>query len=315
MNKIINELKKATRIAIISHRNPDPDTLGSNFALRYVLEELGKSVDSICIDDNPYDFSPFAKNYEIKSVLDHNKYDLIISVDCGSTGQTVFLEENPNILEESKVINIDHHATNNNYGDINLVEPDTASTTIIIYHLLKEWGIKITAEIASYLLVGIYFDTGSFMHSNTDDTVYSVAGELVSSGAAQKKIIEALYKKNTPEKFKLWGKVLSNMRITGDNIVVSGIKAQDLTDCNATSQDLSGIIDFLGTVKGNNFATLLTEDGDGNIKGSLRTRRDDVNLSQIAEKLGGGGHKKASGFSIKGNLKKVTHIKIQRNNS
>lgn len=306
---ILKELESSGRIALISHKSPDPDTLGSNFALRIILEEKGKKVDTICIDENPFEFSFLQKQYQVLHELNPEDYDLIVALDCGSESQTYFLENKI----KTKVINIDHHATNNNYGDINLVMENAASTTIIIFALFEKWGIKITPQIASCLLIGIYFDTGSFMHSNTDETVYTAASRLISLGAGREKIIDALYRKHTPEKFRLWGKILSNVRLTGNNVIVSGVQQKDFEECNATKQDLSGIIDFLGTVKDNQFTTLLCDEGDGTIKGSLRTRRDDINLSKIASQLGGGGHPKASGFSIKGQLKKVTHISIQRN--
>jgi phosphoesterase RecJ-like protein len=306
---ILDELEKADRIALISHKSPDPDTIGSNFALRIVLEDHGKKVDTICVDENPYEFSFLQKQYKIIHELDPEDYDLIVALDCGSESQTHFLEKKV----KTKVINIDHHATNSNYGDINLVIENAASTTIIMFRLFEMWKIKITPQIASCLLIGIYFDTGSFMHSNTDETVYSAAGRLIALGAKRENIINALYRKHTPEKFKLWGKILGNVRLTGNNVIVSGVQQKDFEECNATKHDLSGIIDFLGTAEDNRFTTLLCDEGDGIIKGSLRTRRDDINLSKIASQLGGGGHPKASGFSIKGQLKKVTHISIQRN--
>ena len=306
---IWNEMEKAGRIALISHKNPDPDTIGSNFALRMMLEDIGKMADTVCIDENPFDFSFLQKKYKVLREFDSEKYDLIIALDCGSESQTHFLKEK----FKQTIINIDHHASNNNYGNINLVMANAASTKIIIFSLLKSWNVIITPQMASCLLIGIYFDTGSFMHSNTDETVYEIAGRLVSLGAKRKDIIEALYRKHTPEKFKLWGKILGNARLTGKNVLISGVQAKDFKECNATSHDLTGIIDFLGTVKDNRFTTLLCDEGEGIIKGSLRTRRNDINVSEIASRLGGGGHQKASGFSVKGKLKKVTHISIQRN--
>lgn len=312
-NAIFEEVNKAENILIISHRNPDADTIGSNFALRLFLEDLGKKVDSACIDKNPYNCTFLFKPFPIISEFNFKNYDLIFIVDCGSSEQSAFIKKYP-AMKNSKnipIINIDHHPSNDNFGTINLVLEYAASTTAIIYYLLINWDIEITPQIASCLLFGLYYDTGSFMHSNTNDDIYHIAGELLKAGAAHEKIMTILYKEKTQEKLRLWGKVLSNIKYTDKQVVISGVKKKDYEECNAKSDDLSGIIDYLSTVKGNQFATLLSEDGEGNIKGSLRTRSDNVDVSKIAKKLGGGGHKKASGFTLKGSLKKENIIKVK----
>lgn len=305
--EIWNACQKAQNIVIISHRNPDADSVGSNLALRQILEEAGKTVTSACVDPVPKDihFLPGATTFQTSFNL--RTTDLIICVDAGSTSQTGFLDRHPEILQSGKpIINIDHHPSNNGYGTTNLVIPDAASATLVLFNLFKISGVKITPSIATCLLCGLYYDTGSFMHSNTDEQVYATADELMRSGADMRKIVKNMYKNRSIEQLRTWGKILDGMKVTPNNVVVSGITQEELETCHSTPSETSGIIDYLSTVKDARFAALLVEDGNGNIRGSFRTRKNDINLSEMAGMFGGGGHKKASGFTLPGELRKET---------
>ncbi len=311
---VLLSIQKAQKILIISHRSPDADSIGSNLGLRYVMQAMGKDVTSACIDPLPTgcDFLPYANEY--LQDFNYQDYDLLCSVDCGSISQTSFLDKYPEILEQKyPFLNIDHHPSNNNYGTINFVIDNAASTTLMLYHLFKKWGVAITPAIATCLMFGLYYDTGSFMHSNTNEDVYQTAAELMKLGAKKQLIINSLYKQSSIEKLHVWGKVLSQARMTKENVIVSGITNDELNNLNATQQDISGLIDYLSMAKNNKFAALLAEDGKGNIKGSFRTKRDDINVSDLAGNFGGGGHKKASGFTVKGSLKKNTRWEIASN--
>ena len=366
VTQILKALTQAQNIVIISHRNPDADTIGSNLALRELLETAGKTVTSVCVDGPPQDLQflmPAPPTDRVKTI-DHSAHtptpstifqtsfnldqtDLIITVDCGSIAQTSFLEHQPEILARAAttatstspranwentspkpipIINIDHHPSNNNFGTINLVVPDAASTTIIIYNLFKAMNAlpttagalekiqahaPFTTTIATALLAGLYYDTGSFMHSNVTPQVYECAAELTALGADIKAIVKNMYKNRSIAQLKTWGKILDGIKVTNNNVVVSGITKKELDACNATTAETSGIIDYLSTVKDAEFATLLVEDDKGNIRGSFRTRKDIVNLSEMAGMFGGGGHKKASGFTMKGELGREVVWKIQ----
>ncbi len=305
--QILNACQKAQRIVIISHRNPDADSIGSNLALRAFLENLGKDVISACVDAPPKDllFFPQTATFQTSFVLALT--DLIICVDAGSIPQTGFLDRQPEILESDvPIINIDHHPSNHGYGTINLVIDDAASTTLVIFNLYKTLGVELTPHMATALLCGLYYDTGSFMHSSTTDEVYQAAAELMAAGADMPLIVKNMYKHRSVEQLKTWGKILDGMKVTSNNIVVSGITQEELAACSATTADTSGIIDYLSTVKDAEFATLLVEDDKGGVRGSFRTRKNDLNLSEMAGMFGGGGHKKASGFNVSGKLKKET---------
>lgn len=308
--RIYDTLTKSNNIIIFSHRNPDPDTVGCNLALRSLLEKKQIKVTSACVDEIPKNlqqvpgFKPFVKEADL------HDYDTYVSLDAGSLDQIRFPCKCPEKSNNVPFINIDHHPSNDKFGTINLVKDKAASATTILFNLFKIWNEPITPSIATWLLFGIYFDTGSFMHSNTTDEVYDIASELLAKGANHQLIIKDLFKNYTLEKLHLWGKALSNIRVTNKNIIVSGLRDIDYVECHATKDDLSGLIHYLGCMKGPHFAALLTEDQNNSVRGSLRTTHDDIDLSQIARELGGGGHKKASGFTIKGKLNKQTRWSI-----
>ena len=333
--KTAMELKElidaANTIAIISHRSPDADTIGSNLALREIFENHDKKVISLCYDSVPSQMDFLTKEEEtseqndnglsskqsdftekFQKETDFDLCDVIICLDAASEAQTVFLEKYPELLDgQTPVINIDHHVSNSRYGMINLVIPEAASTTLIIYHLLKIWGEKINEKTATALMAGLYFDTGSFMHSNTDGNVYQAGGELLLMSAKRDVITKNLFRTSSIEKLKLLGKILSNVTQTPKGVAFSCVTQKDLQKNNLRCGDASGAIDYLNTVKNSLFAAMLVEDDKNNIRGSFRTRNDDVNLSELACFLGGGGNKKASGFQIEGRLKKEVEWKVE----
>jgi bifunctional oligoribonuclease and PAP phosphatase NrnA len=310
--EIYSKINDATNILIISHRNPDPDTVGCNIALRLFLERSGKRVTSACVDMLPKHFQAFPDYRDFIQEFDPKDYDLYIAVDCGSTDQISYIGIHPEI-KKKEFINIDHHPHNDHLGTVNLVDDKSASTSIVLFKLFQIWDVKITPNIATWLLFGIYFDTGSFMHSNTTDEVYNIASELLKKGANKELIIKTLYKNQTYKKLCLWGRALDNLKKNKNDVAVTGVTPQDYLDCNAKKDDLSGLIDYMGSIKDVKYATLLSNDPESpQVRGSLRTRNNDVDVREIAKKLGGGGHKKASGFSVEGRLRKEMYWTIKK---
>ena len=302
----------AEKICVISHRSPDGDAVGSNLALRLVLEKLGKIVVSACVDPVPADSLFLKKADTFVQNFKYEDFDVIVSVDCGALKLVVFHELIPEILEGPKpFINIDHHVSNNDFGTINPVDQDACSTAIILYKFFEYCDWKIDRDIASCLLHGIYFDTGGMMHSNTSSEVFRVAGQLMGKGANLKKISKELFHTTSVNKLRLWGRILERAYVNEEGVTVSAVNENDYKVCDASSKDTGGAIDYLNAVPGSKYCVLLSEDTEkGIVKGSLRTQRDDINLSDVASQWGGGGHPKASGFGMTGELKPVMSWKI-----
>jgi len=303
--KLWDELNKAEKILLIGHRKPDGDALGAMCAMKIWLDGMGKEVKLACSDKptRKYDFLPFIDEFNTK--ISPESHDLVIILDCGAHYMTDFHNVYPEILsfnnfdQKPFIVNIDHHASNDNFGHLNIVDQNSASATMILYDIFKYLDVFITPDMATCLIAGIYNDTGGFMHSNTSFEVYSVSAELLKNGAKVSGIIKSLFRTNTVSTLRLWGKVLEDAKISDQNYIYSVVTENDLKKTGSSDQ-ISGAIDYLNMVPGVDFALLLQEER-GHVKGSLRTRREDLDLSEIAKLYGGGGHPKAAGFSMKRN--------------
>lgn len=304
-------LLEAQRICIISHRSPDGDAVGSNLALRLPLEALGKQVVSASVDPVPENSIWLKKANTFVQDFNYEDFDVIVSVDCGALKLVAFTEKKPEILSgEKPYINFDHHFSNTNFGTINPVDPEACSTCIIMYKFLRFCNWPVGREIATCLLHGIYFDTGGMMHSNTTAEVFKVSGELMSLGADLKRVSKELFHTTSVNRLRLWGRILERTYVNEGGVTVSAANKADYDASDTNSQDTGGVIDYLNAVPGSKYCVLLSEDEKGIVKGSLRTQRDDINLSDVAAQWGGGGHPKASGFGIPGKLEPIVSWKI-----
>lgn len=302
--KAKNMLYSAQRILIISHKNPDADTVGANLALRESLENCGKTVTSACIDKIPASclFLKGANDY----VQDFNTsdFDLIIAVDCGAHHLMVFHDQKPELLDRNRtnLLNIDHHPSNDFFGNVNIVLPQTPATCFIIFLLSTYCGWTITPTMATAMLHGLYFDTGCFMHSNTTAETLRVAARLKALGGDHQRCVKEEFHTASIAKLRLWGRALSRINLNKKQAVVTALTKQDYEEEHANYDDVSGLVNYLNHVPEAKFCMLLTEDFKGNIKASLRTQKENVDLTNITGLFGGGGHKKASGFTIPGRL-------------
>lgn len=301
----------ARNILLLSHKRPDGDTLGATCALNIALQNMGKHTKMACVDTPTERFSFLPNIRKFEKEFDFRSFDLIIASDVGAHYMTQYHEIYPGIFSgEISVINIDHHASNDHFGSVNMVDPNSASATVILYKWFRFLNIVMSPSIATSLLAGIYNDTGSFMHSNATYEVFQIAADLVRKGGKVYPISRYMFKSATVSSLKLWGRVLENMKITPENAVIAVLTKKDFDECGADSEESSGVIDFLNSVPGTKFALLLTEDEKGRVKGSFRTQREDIDLSALAGLFGGGGHKKAAGFSIPGKIEKEVRWKI-----
>lgn len=303
---IEEKILKAERILLISHRRPDADTIGANLSMRRALTRLGKKVVSACHDEITFEnyFLPDVYVYT-QDFGDLNQYDLVITVDCGDSKITDYHNDYTNLLSSNtNLINIDHHVSNDLFGQINLVRSDFASTTEILFCLYNQLGWKIDKDMATLLLAGLYFDTGSFKHDNTSVHVLKVAAELMEKGAKAELIAKQMFRVIPIPVMKAWGRVFERAKMNDQNIVTSFITIDEIKDIDGATDDIKGsdLITYLNSIPGARFSMLLSEK-KGLVKGSFRTSRDDVDVAKIAKKMfKGGGHKKAAGFAVPGKL-------------
>lgn len=237
-----------------------------------------------------------------------NRYDLIITVDTASPQQLGrFYEDNVKLFSEIPVINIDHHASNERFGLINYVDVMSSSTTELVLGLIEgleeEYGQEIIDEdIATLLLSGVITDTGSFQNSNTNPKSFANSAKLIKRGARQQEIIQHIYKTKQLSTLRLWGRVLTNIRIEKPyRLLWSVITRKDLAETGSKADETGGIIDeLMSNAPDIDIVMLLKEKDDGQLSGSIRTLAEGVDASEIAAFFGGGGHAKAAGFRIKG---------------
>ncbi len=304
-------IDKAQKILLISHKRPDGDTLGASSAFYQAFLNMGKEPTMACIDEPSERFHFVVGVNRIIHAFDFRSYDLIIVSDAGASYMTRYHEIYPDIFKgDVPVINFDHHASNDNFGVCNIVDPYSASTTLLQYRFFTFLNIPITPSMATAMLTGIYNDTGSLMHSNTSLEVFETTSKLVELGGKVHQVAKNLFRTTPISTLKLWGKVLENVRVNDEGVTLSVITWKEFEECGATSDEISGVVDFLNSVPHAKYACLLHEEKNGNIKGSFRTQREDVDLTKVAGQFGGGGHKKAAGFSMPGRLQKEVHWKI-----
>jgi phosphoesterase RecJ-like protein len=295
-----SHLENNPRIILITHANPDGDAIGSITGLYAGLQSLGVNVCAACIDEVP-DFLKFCPlSNELKTDFDENEFDSVFFLDCGARTMTKFQDSKKHILSDKIYkINLDHHPTNDLWGDVNFVATNAASSSQIVFQLLQKLGAKITPQIATCLLTGLYTDTGSFMHQNTSPEAYFTASELLKLGGNVRVIAKNIFHTHEFKKLKLWGKVLQDLYVTKDGAAIVGVPKKEYESLDAKREDLSGIIDYINSMEEAQYSVLLSEDEKGNVKASLRTRKPNIDVKVLAEKFGGGGHIKAAGFTVK----------------
>lgn len=288
------------------HENPDGDTLAAASAVFQVLRKMGKNPVMVCKDPVPKPFLFLADIDKVQKDMFFGDYEAIIVIDCGDIRRTGFDNRLKNFVKKKKIlINIDHHPKNDLHkiAQINYVDYEASSTSEIIWEILKLIPIEIDKNIATALLAGIYTDTGGFKHANTTKKTLEIAAELLKHGGRIKLITENVSLNKRVATMRLWGMALSRLHKNEKlKIACSVITQDDLRKCGATAEDVAGIVNLINTIPENKAAILFYETADGKIKASLRTEDDNVDLSHLAAIFGGGGHKRASGFTISGKL-------------
>lgn len=312
INSVKEEILKAKKIGLSFHTSPDGDAIGSTLALFNGLKYLNKEAYIISrdvISDN-LSFLPFSETIDKEITMPTSDTDLVIILDCGNL-ERISADLNN---YDRKIINIDHHISNEMYGFLNYVDIKAAATCEIVYLLLKELGIDFTLQcddiinIGKCVYTGIVTDTGSYRHSNVTARTHQIASELIELGVNNSKIHSDLFDNKPFDKVKLMGCVLSNIKLELDgNVSVLEITKDIAEQFNLQNTDTSDIISIGVSIKGVEVALLLKEVDDG-IKASLRSKND-VDVRRVAENFGGGGHIKAAGV-----MQKNVSLKVAKEN-
>jgi phosphoesterase RecJ-like protein len=301
IERVADELRGREKFLLTAHEGPDGDALGSLLGMHHLLTQLGKdSVMFLTAKEFPlpieYRFLP------LEEVFHEPPADMAdrtaIFLDCGNIDRMPvdFLSAGAH-----EIINIDHHHDNTHFGDLNLVDVEASCTAEIVYQLAQLLGVRITPEMASALYVGIITDTGKFMYDNTNARTHRIAADLIEAGVVVDDTYRRLYEHVPIEKIRLVARALDGIeRYCDERLVLAYITAEDYAATGAGEEMTEGIIDHLRSVEGAQIAAFIRDLGDRGRaarKVSLRSSTGEIDVSAIARKHGGGGHKRAAGFS------------------
>ncbi|HEV7481994.1 MAG TPA: bifunctional oligoribonuclease/PAP phosphatase NrnA [Solirubrobacterales bacterium] len=301
LERVSAELRARDRFLLTAHEGPDGDALGSLLGMHQLLTQLGKdSVMFLGAKEFPlpieYRFLP------LEEVFHEPPADMadrtVVFLDCGNIDRMPvdFLSNGGN-----DIINIDHHHDNTRFGDFNLVDVEASCTAEIVYDLAVGFGATITKDMASALYVGLITDTGKFMYENTSAHTHRIAADLVEAGVDIDDTYRRLYEHVPIEKLRLVARALEGIQLHCDGrLVISSITAADYAATGAGEEMTEGVIDHLRSIDGTKVAAVVRDLGNRGRaarKVSLRSSEGDVDVSAIARKNGGGGHKRAAGFS------------------
>ena len=314
--KIWEEIQKAQNILLHCHPSPDPDSVGGVLAMMHVLESIGKKVTVIRGDSNvPIAFSGLPGFEKIVSKnffeVDLTQFDLFLIQDSGGLVQISRVA--PVVFPATlKTISIDHHATNDNYSQINLVDPTYPATCQILYDLFVLWKVKITPEIAKCLILGMFTDTGGFKYPLTTSATFAAVSHLVEIAPDYSTVIAKMENSNTPGVIAFEGLAFSSVTLHCNNhVAISAVPYTALQEKKIGKEDLfPEIASILKSVVGWEMGVRMVEIEPKGVKVSFRTRGEKItDVSKIAVALGGGGHKLAAAAylecSLEDAIKKV----------
>ncbi len=299
---IIAALRRCSRILISVHKNPDGDALGSQLALMLALEKSNKTVVAQNIDPVPelYRFLPASSRIRTGSAVE-GRYDAILVLDADPPRTGLFDGNYPADIR----INIDHHITNPAEWPLTWLDPAASATGEMVYELIQRLGVPMDREIALCLYTAIFTDTGSFRYSNTTPKSMRMAAELIEAGADPWLVTEHVYESFAYRRIKLLGNVLAGMERSDDGKLAWVVITEKLyRQFGATAEDTENFVNFVRSTKGVEVAILFRQTAASQYKISLRSKGR-VDLSGLAQSLGGGGHKNAAGSVVDGTLDEV----------
>ncbi|WP_461612742.1 DHH family phosphoesterase [Clostridium sp. Marseille-QA1073] len=304
INNVIEKIKESKKIAITFHTSPDGDSLGSSTALTLALRSIGKDCTILCKEAIPETFTYLPCSEEItgENYNVEQDTDLVIVLDCGD-----FKRINAEILLKDRdytLINVDHHMSNELYGDVNYVNTNAAAVGEIVYEILKLLDINLTKEIGVALYTSLLTDTGSFRHSNTTSDTHNIAGDIINTGIDFSEIHRIIFDNKSFNKVKLYGKVIETMTLEcNKKVVFMELTNKILEELDLDGSDTSDLIAFGSKVEGAEVTVLIKESEDG-VKVSLRSKNK-VDVRKVAEDFNGGGHIRAAGFVAESNIQTI----------
>ncbi len=315
MRAVVEALRAHDRFLVTSHENPDGDALGSLLAMHLALLQQDKDSVMVLVGSVPlpgeYAFLRLGERGLLRELPADHAERALVAVDCAQ--ETRLTDER--LLEAPFVVNIDHHHDNTRFGQANLVVAEASSTGELLADVFDEVGVELTPPIAEALYTALVTDTGRFQYTNTTPKALRLAADLVEAGADVHTVFQGVYESVQFAKLKLLARALDRADVVeGGRVVVSYLVRSDFEEVGAVEPYSEGIIDYLRSVEGAVLAALIREPPQGGSparKVSLRSSIDEVDVSAIARKSGGGGHRQAAGFSSDLPIEEITRFIVR----
>jgi bifunctional oligoribonuclease and PAP phosphatase NrnA len=311
-DEIAGAIKQADRLVILSHVRPDCDAIGSQLALALSLKQLGKEVFAWNEDGLPESFRFLEKSDLVhRPPAEPESFDLAIALDTASQqrlGTTVKA-----VRAAKQWINIDHHASNPGYGDLVYIDTVAPATGQIIYEFLRTENFPLTLAAANALYAAISTDTGSFRYANVTARTFEIAGELVESGVDAAEIARHLYESYPKRRVQLLGQLLPTAAFeANDKIVSLALTNETKERLEIQPDDIDGLIDYVRSVDTVVVAIFFEELPENKVRLSMRSKNDRIDVNKICSEFGGGGHPRAAGARMRGNLEEVRSKVLKR---
>jgi phosphoesterase RecJ-like protein len=301
---IARELRENERFLLTTHVNPDGDAIGSLGALALVLEDMGKKVVAYCQDEVPgfLQFLPYSDRI-VREIPGLDGFDVAVVLDCGELDRIGNAAEVLQHVEQ--IIHIDHHSSSDDFGQLNLVRPESSSTAEILYDIIQAIPVSLSTEAAENIYTAILTDTGSFRFANTTARALDIAAEMVTLGVAPDKIASKIYDSMSPERLRLLAMSLQTLTVRAKGrLATMQVSRRMLEETKTTFIDTDGFVNYPRGISSVEMAIFFREMDAGMVNVSLRSRGK-LNVAAFARTYGGGGHHNAAAFRAEGSLIEV----------
>lgn len=303
LNQAADFIKNNDDFLIVSHVHPDGDTISSSLAIALILKRLGKSYSLINENHIPDKFNFLPDINSISLIADNErKFSYIITVDVADFSRAGQI--NKLLNSEYHLLNIDHHPTNDNFGEINLVLPSAAATVEVIYDLINKMRLSIDQDLATCIYTGLLTDTGGFRYSNTSSKIFRIAAELLEYEINPSKITQAALETISLDHINLLKVALNSIELDESGLISWIVLDLSEFTQELDNEDTEGIVNYTRNIAGVEVGILFKKIDNDTIKVSLRSNNV-VDVGAIAKSFGGGGHARAAGFTYNGVLEDV----------
>lgn len=304
--QIVAELRGARDLCIAGHVRPDGDCIGSQLGLALALRAAGREVTVWNEDAVPRKLAFLDPDGLVEKPRPGRRFDVVIALDCAAADRLGRVEAC--VADRRLLLNVDHHASNTLYGDLNWIVPDVPSTGELVHQIIQAGGWKITAAVADCLFTAISTDTGSFQYPSTTPGTLRAAADLVERGADLGRICQLVYQSHPLSRFRLVRHVYRHAKLTHDDrIAYFWVRRADYARAGADREETEGLIDHVRAIETVVVACVFEEVDGGLTRISLRSKSGAVDVAKIAQQFGGGGHPAAAGARLEG-----TPLAVQR---